>query len=397
MEAGHGAGRCPERAPLRCGCMAKSPRRCSRGIREADYRKLLKYSAVSAIVFPFTPGHAAGLHRRASDWSFVHGERRRRVRSWPFPAYLLNRYWVWGKKGKNRFTTEVLPFWVITLSASACRRSAPTTPTSGSTRRLAVNAGQRRRLRRRVGLQVPVPRPDHVRRPPAHPGGRGPRRRARVRARRLMPDGSRASGPPPRPPGGSCRPTRAWPCTTRPPAVAGGPFLEVGTYCGKSAVYLGAAAQEAGTVLFASTTTGAPRRTRPGWEHHEPDLVDPDIGRDGHAAALPPHHPRRRPGGHGRRRRRRLAHRRPRTGDAAGAPVHRRRPRPRAGAPRLRGLDPPRRARRPARHPRRVPRPRRRRPPAVRDLLPARSSPGAFDEVGATGSLRVLRRPDTGV
>ena len=29
-----------------------------------------------------------------------------------------------------------------------------------------------------------------------------------------------------------------------------GPLLEVGTYCGKSAVYLGAAAREGGTVLF---------------------------------------------------------------------------------------------------------------------------------------------------
>src|SRR4029453_12423048 len=31
------------------------------------------------------------------------------------PAYILNRYWVWGKKDKNRFTTEILPFWIVTL------------------------------------------------------------------------------------------------------------------------------------------------------------------------------------------------------------------------------------------------------------------------------------------
>ncbi|MEJ7584816.1 MAG: GtrA family protein [Acidimicrobiales bacterium] len=27
------------------------------------------------------------------------------------PAYLLNRSWVWGKRGRNHFTREVLPFW----------------------------------------------------------------------------------------------------------------------------------------------------------------------------------------------------------------------------------------------------------------------------------------------
>jgi putative flippase GtrA len=27
------------------------------------------------------------------------------------PSYLLNRYWTWGKKGKNSFLSEVLPFW----------------------------------------------------------------------------------------------------------------------------------------------------------------------------------------------------------------------------------------------------------------------------------------------
>ena len=34
--------------------------------------------------------------------------------------------------------------------------------------------------------------------------------------------------------------------------AADGPFLEVGSYCGKSAVYLGAAARLTGRVLFAS-------------------------------------------------------------------------------------------------------------------------------------------------
>jgi putative flippase GtrA len=31
------------------------------------------------------------------------------------PSYLLNRYWVWQKGGRNRLLGEILPFWVITL------------------------------------------------------------------------------------------------------------------------------------------------------------------------------------------------------------------------------------------------------------------------------------------
>jgi putative flippase GtrA len=31
------------------------------------------------------------------------------------PSYLLNRYWVWGKRGRNHFWREVVPFWVMAL------------------------------------------------------------------------------------------------------------------------------------------------------------------------------------------------------------------------------------------------------------------------------------------
>src|SRR5262245_48581349 len=57
-----------------------------------------------------------------------------------------------------------------------------------------------------------------------------------------------------------------------------GPFLEIGTYCGKSAVYLGAAAREAGTVLFTVDHHRGSEENQAGWDHHEADLVDPDIG-----------------------------------------------------------------------------------------------------------------------
>lgn len=58
-----------------------------------------------------------------------------------------------------------------------------------------------------------------------------------------------------------------------------GPLLEIGTYCGKSAVYLGAAAREAGTVLFTVDHHRGSEENQPGWEHHDPAVVDPRTGR----------------------------------------------------------------------------------------------------------------------
>lgn len=59
----------------------------------------------------------------------------------------------------------------------------------------------------------------------------------------------------------------------------GSPMLEIGSYCGKSSVYLGAAARERGTILFALDHHRGSEENQPGWEWHEPDLVDPEVGR----------------------------------------------------------------------------------------------------------------------
>jgi len=58
-----------------------------------------------------------------------------------------------------------------------------------------------------------------------------------------------------------------------------GPLLEVGSYCGKSSIYLGAAAAERGRVLFAVDHHRGSEENQPGWEWHEPDLVDPAVGK----------------------------------------------------------------------------------------------------------------------
>lgn len=60
----------------------------------------------------------------------------------------------------------------------------------------------------------------------------------------------------------------------------GGSMLEVGSYCGKSACYLGAAVKQRGdSTLFCVDHHRGSEENQAGWEHHEPDLVDPGTGR----------------------------------------------------------------------------------------------------------------------
>lgn len=58
-----------------------------------------------------------------------------------------------------------------------------------------------------------------------------------------------------------------------------GPLAEIGTYCGKSAIYLGTGAREAGGVLISVDHHRGSEEHQPGWEYHDPDLVDAHSGR----------------------------------------------------------------------------------------------------------------------
>ncbi len=57
-----------------------------------------------------------------------------------------------------------------------------------------------------------------------------------------------------------------------------GPLLEIGTYCGKSAVYLGAAARATGCVLFSVDHHHGSEELQAGWLDHDPDVVDRATG-----------------------------------------------------------------------------------------------------------------------
>ena len=58
-----------------------------------------------------------------------------------------------------------------------------------------------------------------------------------------------------------------------------GPALEIGTYCGKSAIYLGAAARQVGGTVFTVDHHRGSEENQAGWEHHDPTVVDREFGR----------------------------------------------------------------------------------------------------------------------
>lgn len=59
----------------------------------------------------------------------------------------------------------------------------------------------------------------------------------------------------------------------------GGPLLEIGTYCGRSAQYLGHAARPHGAVVFSVDHHRGSEENQAGWEHHDRSLVDGETGR----------------------------------------------------------------------------------------------------------------------
>jgi predicted O-methyltransferase YrrM len=56
------------------------------------------------------------------------------------------------------------------------------------------------------------------------------------------------------------------------------PLLEVGTYCGRSTILLADAAREAGTTAITVDHHRGSEEQQPGWEYHDPTVVDPEVG-----------------------------------------------------------------------------------------------------------------------
>jgi len=60
--------------------------------------------------------------------------------------------------------------------------------------------------------------------------------------------------------------------------LAGGAGVEIGTYCGKSTMLLGAAAAETDSVLFTIDHHHGSEEHQPGWDYHDTTMVDAHTG-----------------------------------------------------------------------------------------------------------------------
>lgn len=60
--------------------------------------------------------------------------------------------------------------------------------------------------------------------------------------------------------------------------VPGRPIVEIGSYCGRSTIWLAAAARDAGTVVVAVDHHRGSEENQRGWEHHDPSVVDGHTG-----------------------------------------------------------------------------------------------------------------------
>lgn len=62
-------------------------------------------------------------------------------------------------------------------------------------------------------------------------------------------------------------------------AALGLPVLEVGTYCGRSTILLADVARAAGVTALTVDHHRGSEEQQPGWEYHDPSVVDPEVGR----------------------------------------------------------------------------------------------------------------------
>jgi putative flippase GtrA len=82
-------------------------------VRADSGRRAMRYSAVSVVSVAVTQIAILVFHGLLG-WSAT-ASNFGAVSVASVPAYLLNRAWVWGKRGDHHLTREVLPFWGMAL------------------------------------------------------------------------------------------------------------------------------------------------------------------------------------------------------------------------------------------------------------------------------------------
>lgn len=91
-------------------------------IRDEHGVKLIRFGAVSAFNVLFSQGLLYGA-QTVMEWPPVTSNVFAVTVS-TVPAYILSRYWVWEKRGKNHFMREVLPFWILAFVGFAVSTAA---------------------------------------------------------------------------------------------------------------------------------------------------------------------------------------------------------------------------------------------------------------------------------
>jgi putative flippase GtrA len=77
-------------------------------------KRAIRYSATSVICVGITQVLIL-IFYRLLKWSEVESNLAATMIT-SVPAFALNKYWVWGKRGKAHMRREVLPFWAFTVA-----------------------------------------------------------------------------------------------------------------------------------------------------------------------------------------------------------------------------------------------------------------------------------------
>jgi len=77
-------------------------------------RRALRYSATSLVAATATQ-IMLFLFLHVPEWKPVVSNFTA-VTLMSVPAFLLNKYWVWGKRGRAHMRREVIPFWLFTVA-----------------------------------------------------------------------------------------------------------------------------------------------------------------------------------------------------------------------------------------------------------------------------------------
>ena len=78
---------------------------------------MIRYASTSLICVGITQVLIVAFYKGAK-WTEVESNLGATMLT-SIPAYLLNKYWVWGKRGRPHMRREVLPFWVFTVAGWA--------------------------------------------------------------------------------------------------------------------------------------------------------------------------------------------------------------------------------------------------------------------------------------